>query len=64
MNPQALPRDEVAAEAMQLLSLIPTPDEILVERVVTHRWAECDGTYDELVARRSQALAVLPSRQG
>ena len=28
-----------------------------------HRWAERDGTYDELVAQRSQALAMLPSRQ-
>jgi uncharacterized oxidoreductase len=25
-----------------------------------HRWAERDGTYDELVAQRSQALAMLP----
>ncbi|GAA3475475.1 hypothetical protein GCM10018966_000010 [Streptomyces yanii] len=28
------------------------------------RWAERDGTYDELVTQRSQALAMLPSRQG
>jgi hypothetical protein len=28
-----------------------------------HRWAERDGTYDDLVAQRSQALAMLPSRR-
>jgi hypothetical protein len=27
-----------------------------------HRWAERDGTYDKLVAQRSQALATLPGR--
>lgn len=64
VNPQALPLDDFAAEVMQLLSQNPTPDEILVERVLTHRWAERDGTYDDLVAKRAQALAMLPSRQG
>ncbi|MFK8911526.1 SDR family oxidoreductase [Streptomyces sp. YS-3] len=63
VNPQALPLDDFAAEVMQLLSRNPTPEEILVERVLTHRWAERDGTYDDLVAKRSQALAMLPSRQ-
>ena len=29
-----------------------------------HRWAERNGTYDDLVAQRAQALAMLPSRQG
>ena len=29
-----------------------------------HRWAERDGTYDDLVAQRSQSLAMLPSREG
>ncbi|MEU1369162.1 SDR family NAD(P)-dependent oxidoreductase [Streptomyces sp. NPDC005803] len=64
VNPQALPLDGFAAEVMQLLSQEPTPDEILVERVLPLRWAERDGTYDELVAKRSQALAMLPGRQG
>ena len=64
LNPHALPLDDFAAEVMQLLSQNPTPDEILVERVLTLRWAERDGTYDDLVAQRSQALAMLPSRQG
>ncbi|AEM86004.1 SDR family oxidoreductase [Streptomyces violaceusniger] len=64
VNPQALPLDDFAAEVMQLLSQNPTPDEVLVERVLALRWAERDGTYDDLVAKRSQALAMLPSRQG
>jgi short-subunit dehydrogenase involved in D-alanine esterification of teichoic acids len=64
VNPHALPLDDFAAEVVDLLSHDPTPDEILVERVLVHRWAERDGTYDDLVAQRSQALAMLPGRQG
>ncbi|WP_327177358.1 SDR family NAD(P)-dependent oxidoreductase [Streptomyces sp. NBC_01335] len=62
VNPQALPLDAFATEVMGLLAQDPTPDEILVERVLTHRWAERDGTYDDLVAKRSQALSMLPGR--
>ncbi|MFJ8545027.1 SDR family oxidoreductase [Streptomyces sp. NPDC093586] len=64
VNPAALPLDDFATEVMQLLAQNPTPDEILVERVHMHRWAERDGTYDELVAQRARALAMLPGRQG
>lgn len=64
MNPHALPLDDFATEVMQLLSQEPTPDEILVNGVLTHRWAEREGTYADLVARRSQALAMLPGREG
>jgi short-subunit dehydrogenase involved in D-alanine esterification of teichoic acids len=63
-NPHALPLDDFATEVMDLLSINPTPHEILVKGVLMHRWAERDGTYDELVAQRSQALAtLLPGRQ-
>lgn len=44
-----------------LLQASPTPHEILVKGVLMHRWAGRDGTYDELVAQRSRALAMLPS---
>ncbi|WP_327235306.1 SDR family NAD(P)-dependent oxidoreductase [Streptomyces sp. NBC_01317] len=64
VNPHALPLDGFATEVMQLLSEEPTPHEILVKQVLMHRWAERDGTYDELVAQRAQALAMLPGRQG
>jgi short-subunit dehydrogenase involved in D-alanine esterification of teichoic acids len=62
-NPRALGLAEFATEVMDLLQTDPTPHEILVKGVLMHRWAERDGTYDELVAQRSQALAMLPSRQ-
>ena len=63
INPRALDLGEFATEVMDLLQTDPTPHEILVKGVLMHRWAERDGTYDELVAQRSQALAMLPSRQ-
>ena len=63
-NPRALDLAEFATEVMDLLRANPTPHEILVKGVLMHRWAERDGTYDELVAQRSQALAMLPSRHG
>jgi uncharacterized oxidoreductase len=62
-NPRALGLAEFATEVMDLLQTDPTPHEILVKGVLMHRRAERDGTYDELVAQRSQALAMLPSRQ-
>ncbi|MET8556639.1 SDR family NAD(P)-dependent oxidoreductase [Streptomyces sp. NPDC004959] len=64
VNPHALPLADFATEVMHLLTQEPTPREILVEGVLMHRWAEREGTYDDLVAQRSQALAMLPSRQG
>lgn len=62
VNPAALPLDAFLDEALGLLAQDPTPAEILVRGVLQHRWAERDGTYGELVARRSQALASLPGR--
>jgi short-subunit dehydrogenase involved in D-alanine esterification of teichoic acids len=64
VNPRALPLDDFATEVMDLLSADPTPGEILVKGVLMHRWAERDGTYGDLVAQRSQALSMLPGRQG
>lgn len=61
-NPHALDLSEFATEVMDLLKANPTPPEILVRGVLMHRWAERDGTYDELVAQRSRALAMLPGR--
>ncbi len=62
-NPRALDLADFATEVMDLLRADPTPHEILVKAVLMHRWAECDGSYDELVAQRSKALAMLPSHQ-
>jgi uncharacterized oxidoreductase len=61
-NPNALALDAFGAEVMDLLAQEPTPREVLVQAVQMHRWAERDGTYDELVAQRSAALAMLPGR--
>jgi short-subunit dehydrogenase involved in D-alanine esterification of teichoic acids len=63
INPRALALADFATEVMDLLQANPTPHEILVKGVLMHRWAERDGTYDDLVAQRSQALASLPGRQ-
>src|SRR3984957_2080438 len=62
-NPHALDLADFATEVMDLLQADSTPHEILVNAVLTHRWAERDGSYDELVAQRSKALAMLPSHQ-
>ncbi|MFD5223407.1 SDR family oxidoreductase [Streptomyces tendae] len=64
VNPHALPLQDFATEVMHLLAQDPTPHEILVRGVLTHRWAERDGAYDDLVAQRSRALAMLPGRTG
>nr|WP_281492853.1 SDR family NAD(P)-dependent oxidoreductase [Micromonospora sp. MH33] len=61
-NPHALDLNDYLDEVMGMLSEQPTPHEILVKGVLTHRWAERDGTYAELVAQRSKALAGLPGR--
>lgn len=57
-NPHALELGAFVEEVLGLLSLEPTPHEILVEGVQMHRWAEKNGSYDELVAQRSAALAM------
>ncbi|MBT0769511.1 SDR family NAD(P)-dependent oxidoreductase [Kineosporia sp. J2-2] len=60
--PHALRLSDFADEVMALFATEPTPREVLVQGVLMHRWAERDGTYDELVAQRSKALAMLPGR--
>ncbi|MFP3464121.1 SDR family oxidoreductase [Leifsonia sp. SIMBA_070] len=57
VNPHALPLDAFATEVMDLLATDPTPKEILVQGVQMHRWAEKNGTYDDLVAQRARMLA-------
>lgn len=47
---------------LNLLTQEPTPNEVLVQGVQMHRWAERDGTYADLVAQCSQALQQLPGR--
>lgn len=61
LNPAALPLDDYLDEAIGLLTGEPTPHEIVVERARGLRWAERDGTYAELLARRSEPLGNLPT---
>lgn len=64
LNPAALDLDDYLSEVWGLLSTEPTPQEIRVASVEMHRWAERDGTYAELLARRSGALQTLRDRAG
>ncbi|GAA3658464.1 SDR family oxidoreductase [Microbacterium marinilacus] len=62
LNPNALPMGDFLDEVLGQLTQNPTPNEIVVERAKTLRWAEHDDTYAELLAARSQALNNLPGR--
>jgi short-subunit dehydrogenase involved in D-alanine esterification of teichoic acids len=56
VNPHALDLGDFATEVMDLLAQEPTPQQILVQGVQLHRWAERNGTYDDLVAQRAQLV--------
>ena len=51
MKPHALPLKGSLDEVTELIPADPTPQEVLVQGVHTHRFAEQDGTCAELVAR-------------
>lgn len=51
------PLDEFADEVIQLFSQVPTPAEILVERVGFLRRAEADGRFDETLAQLNAFVA-------
>ena len=57
VNPHALDLGDFATEVMDLLGQEPTPHQILVQGVQMHRWAERNGSYDDLVAERARMLA-------
>jgi uncharacterized oxidoreductase len=60
LNPAAVPVDEYLDEVMKLLAEEPTAREIIVKGALALRWAERDGTYAELLERRSAPLQNLP----
>lgn len=62
VNPNALPLDAFLDEVISLLVQEPTPREIVVERARPLRRAERDGSYDTMLAQRSQSLRVLRDR--
>lgn len=52
-SPHAMPLDDFLSEAMDLLATRPDAEQILVERVKRQRFAEANGTYDEVLAMLS-----------
>jgi uncharacterized oxidoreductase len=60
LNPAALPLADFLDEAVELLAT--GANAIIVERALPLRWAERDGTYAELLERRSKSLSTLPGR--
>lgn len=62
VNPAALSLDAFLDEVLQLLTKDPAPNEVVVERALPLRWAKRDGTYAELLERRSQSLSTLLGR--
>ena len=62
LNPAAVPVDAYLDEVMELLAAEPMAREIIVKGALPLRWAERDGTYAELLERRSQSLSTLPNR--
>jgi uncharacterized oxidoreductase len=62
VNPAALPLDGYLDEVVDLLTLEPTPAEVVVQAAQRLRWAERDGTYADLLAARSAVLDTLPGR--
>jgi short-subunit dehydrogenase involved in D-alanine esterification of teichoic acids len=62
LNPAAVPVDAYLDEVMELLAVEPTTREIITEGALPLRWAERDGTYAELLERRSAPLNNLPGR--
>lgn len=62
LNPAAVPVDDYLDEVMELLAVEPTTREIIAGAALPLRWAERDGTYAELLERRSAPLNNLPGR--
>ncbi|MYS20115.1 Short-chain dehydrogenase involved in D-alanine esterification of teichoic acids [Streptomyces sp. DvalAA-14] len=62
LNPAAVPVDDYLDEVMELLAVEPTTRQIIAEAALPLRWAERDGTYAELLERRSAPLNNLPGR--
>ncbi|MCV7029814.1 SDR family oxidoreductase [Mycobacterium sherrisii] len=55
-DPSGMPVDEFIAETMSLLQAQPQADEIVVERAKAFRYAERDGTYDDIYPVFNEAI--------
>jgi uncharacterized oxidoreductase len=58
VNPTAMPCDEYVAETMRLLQTQPQADEIVAERAKGFRFAERDGTYDDIYPGFNQMMTA------
>jgi uncharacterized oxidoreductase len=58
VDPRAMPLDEYVTETMTLLQTQPQADEIVVERVKSFRFAERDGTFDDIYPRFNEATTA------
>jgi uncharacterized oxidoreductase len=56
-RPGYQPLDEFADEVMALLSQVPTPPEVLVERVGFLRRAEAEGRFDQTLNQLNEFAA-------
>src|SRR6201986_3781285 len=61
-DPRAMPLDEYITETMTLLQTQPQANEIVVERVSSFRFAERDGTYDDIYRGFNEAITAGLSR--
>jgi uncharacterized oxidoreductase len=57
-DPRGMPLDEYISETMTLLQTQPEADEIVVERVKGFRFAERDGTYDDIYPGFNQMMTA------
>ncbi|CDO86310.1 oxidoreductase [Mycobacterium triplex] len=57
-DPRAMPLDDYIAETMALLQSQPQAEEIVVERVKNFRYAERDGTYQEIYPAFNEAITA------
>jgi uncharacterized oxidoreductase len=57
-DPRAMPLDEYVAETIALLESQPDAEEIVVERVKNFRFAERDGTYQDIYPAFNEAITA------
>jgi uncharacterized oxidoreductase len=58
-DPRAMPLEEYITETMTLLQTQPQANEIVVERVKMFRFAERDGTYDDIYPRFNETITAM-----
>jgi uncharacterized oxidoreductase len=61
-DPDAMPLDDYITETMGLLQTRPEADEITVQRAKGFRFAERDGTYDDIYRGFNHAMAAVLDR--